>query len=345
MKALEWLGDTLRILDQTKLPVEITYRDAKSYEDVAIAVERLEVRGAPAIGAAVAYGFVLGAMEYQGDKEGFAAHMEKVQERLAQTRPTAVNLFWALRRMEDRLRECREIEDLDKVRHILLEEADWIAEDDRRVNRLIGEVGNEIVPDKANVLTHCNAGALATVEYGTALSVIRIAHSAGKGVHVYADETRPLLQGARLTTFELLRDQIPVTLITDNMAGFVMQQGKVDLVIVGADRIAANGDTANKIGTYSLAVLAQAHGIPFYVAAPTSTIDLKVASGQEIPIEQRSANEIREVFGVTVAPEEVNVYNPAFDVTPAKYITGIITEKGIVSAPYSVNLLKLMVRS
>ncbi|MGC7870459.1 S-methyl-5-thioribose-1-phosphate isomerase [Desulfosporosinus sp. SYSU MS00001] len=345
MKSIEWLGNVLRILDQTKLPRETAYRDAKSYEEVAEAIEKMEVRGAPAIGAAVAYGYVLGALEYNGPREGLTEFMETVQERLAQTRPTAVNLFWALRRMEDRLRDCWEIEDLDGVRKVLIEEADRIAEDDRRMNLLIGELGNEVVPEKGNILTHCNAGALATVEYGTALSVIRTAYSAGKSIHVYADETRPLLQGARLTALELMNDKIPVTLIADNMAGSLMQQGKVDLVIVGADRIAANGDTANKIGTYSLAVLAHAHEVPFYVAAPTSTIDLKVATGQEIPIEERPAKEMRECFGVPMAPEDVNVYNPAFDVTPAKYITGIITEKGIVTAPYSVNLLKLMVRS
>ena len=345
MKAIEWLGNALRILDQSKLPTETVYRDAVSYKEVAEAIEHMEVRGAPAIGAAVAYGFVLGALEYQGNREELSTFMDEVQDRLAATRPTAVNLFWALRRMEDRLRECWDITDLDEVREILIEEADRIAEDDRRVNRLIGEHGNEIVPEKANVLTHCNAGALATVEYGTALGVIRRAHESGKVIHVFADETRPLLQGARLTALELQRDKIPVTLIADSMAGYLMQQGKVDLVIVGADRIAANGDTANKIGTYSVAVLAHAHGIPFYVAAPTSTIDLKVATGQEIPIEERPAKEIRECFGVSIAPAEVNVYNPAFDVTPAKYITGIITEKGIVAAPYSVNLLKLMVRS
>lgn len=345
MKSIEWLGSSLRILDQSKLPVEVVYRNALSYKDVAEAIVDMEVRGAPAIGAAAAYGFALGALEYQGNIEGLPSYMEVVQNKLEATRPTAVNLFWALRRMEDRLRECRNVEDLDEVRQILIEEADHIAEDDRRMNRLIGEHGNEIVPEKANILTHCNAGALATVEYGTALGVIRRAHEVGKTIYVYADETRPLLQGARLTSLELLQDKIPVTLIADNMAGYLMQQGKVDLVIVGADRIAANGDTANKIGTYSVAVLAHAHGIPFYIAAPTSTIDLKVATGQEIPIEERPAKEMRECFGVQVAPAEVNVYNPAFDVTPAKYITGIITEKGIVSYPYSINLLKLMVRS
>ena len=345
MKSIEWLGNSLRILDQSKLPLETVYRNALSYKDVAEAIEHMEVRGAPALGAAAAYGFALGALEYQGNIEGLPSHMEVVQARLAETRPTAVNLFWALRRMEDRLRECWDVEDLDEVREILIAEAGRIAEDDRRMNRLIGKYGNEIVPEKATILTHCNAGALATVEYGTALGVIRAAHEAGKTILVYADETRPLLQGARLTVLELQEDKIPVTLIADNMAGYLMQQGKIDLVIVGADRIAANGDTANKIGTYSVAVLAQAHGIPFYIAAPTSTIDLKVATGQEIPIEERPAKEIRECFGVQVVGSEVNVYNPAFDVTPAKYITGIITEKGIVAPPYSVNLLKLMVRS
>lgn len=345
MKALEWLGNSLRILDQTKLPVVTIYRDVSTYEEVAEAIEKMEVRGAPAIGAAAAYGYALGVLKYTGDRAGLQDYMNGVQERLAKTRPTAVNLFWALRRMEDRIRDMYEEEDLDEIREALVAEAESIAEDDRRVNHLLGDQGNAIVPEEANILTHCNAGALATVEFGTALGVIRAAHQVGKKVHVYADETRPFLQGARLTTYELMKDNIPVTLIADSMAGYLMQQGKIDLVIVGADRIAANGDTANKIGTYSVAVLAQAHGIPFYIAAPTSTVDLKVPSGQEIPIEERNPKELRELFGVQIAPAEVPVYNPAFDVTPAKYITGIITEKGIVSPPYSVNLLKIMVRS
>ncbi len=345
MKTIEWLGRSLRVLDQTKLPLEETYRDAKSYLEVAEIIESMVVRGAPAIGAAAAYGYALGALEFQGSREDFFPYIESVQTRLEATRPTAVNLFWALRRMEDRLREMREVEDLTLICAALVDEANAIADDDRRMNRLIGEYGNTIVPEKARILTHCNAGALATVEYGTALGVVRTAHAAGKTIHVYADETRPFLQGARLTAWELLQDGIPVTLIADNMAGCLMQQDKIDLVIVGADRVAANGDTANKIGTYSLGVLAHAHGIPFYVAAPTSTIDLKVRSGMEIPIEKRPAKEMRELFGVQTAPSEVDVYNPAFDVTPAKYITGIITEKGIVSPSYAVNLLKLMVRS
>jgi len=344
VKALEWHENCLRILDQTRLPLEVVFRDAHTYEEVAVAIERMEVRGAPAIGAAAAYGYLLGALRYTGSRDGLDAYMAEVQARLAATRPTAVNLFWALRRMEDRLREVRALPDLEQVRAALLEEAEKIAEEDRRTNRLIGEIGNTVVPDQANILTHCNAGALATVDYGTALGVVRSAQAAGKNIHVYADETRPFLQGARLTAWELMQDKIPVTLIADNMAGYLMQQGRVDLVIVGADRIAANGDTANKIGTYALAVLAQAHGIPFYVAAPTSTIDLKVSSGQEIPIEERAAQEMRQVFGVQVAPPDVKVYNPAFDVTPAKLITGIITEKGIVTSPYAVNMLKLLVR-
>ncbi|CAA7602720.1 S-methyl-5-thioribose-1-phosphate isomerase [Acididesulfobacillus acetoxydans] len=344
MKTIEWLGDSLRILDQTKLPVESVYLWTKSYEDVAGAIEHMQVRGAPAIGATAAYGFALGALAYEGSREGLDAYMEKVSARLESTRPTAVNLFWALRRMQDTLREARSVEDLAEVRKLLVQEADKIADDDRRMNRLLGEHGNALVPPKAAILTHCNAGSLATVDYGTALGVVRAAVAAGKEIKVYADETRPFLQGARLTAWELMQDGIPVTLIADNMAGFLMQQGKVDLVIVGADRIAANGDTANKIGTYSLAVLAHVHGIPFYVAAPTSTIDLKMAGGQDIPIEERAGKEIREFRGIPVAPADVPVYNPAFDVTPAKYITGIISEKGVVSPPYSVNFLKIMVR-
>lgn len=344
MKALEWQGDCLVILDQTKLPSEIIYRKARTYMEVAEAIKNMEVRGAPAIGAAAAYGFALGALKYEGELSGLMEHMENVRSVLQATRPTAVNLFWALRRMEDKLREVQKEEDLGKIKKALVEEANLIAEDDRRMNKLIGEYGNTVVPEEANILTYCNTGSLATVEYGTALGIIRAAHESGKKIHVYAGETRPLLQGARLTAWELLQDEIPVTLITDNMAGYLMQQGKIDMVIVGADRIAANGDTANKIGTYSLAVLASVHEIPFYVAAPTSTIDLKISSGQDIPVEERDGSEVRSILGVRIAPEEVKVYNPAFDITPSKYITGIITEKGIVSSPYSVNLLKLMVK-
>ena len=344
MRAIEWQGDSLRILDQTKLPGEIVYEEAKSYQDVAKAIADMEVRGAPAIGAAAAYGYALGAVGYDGDRQGLQAFMDEVRITLLATRPTAVNLSYALRRMEDKLREMWEVENLDEIRQNLIDEANKIAEDDVRMNHLIGQYGNSLVPEQVNILTHCNAGALATVGYGTALGVVRTAHEEGKKIHVYADETRPFLQGARLTCWELAQDQIPVTLIGDSMAGYLMQQGKIDMVIVGADRIAANGDTANKIGTYSLAVLAQAHEIPFYVAAPTTTIDIKVSSGQDIPIEERPAKELREIGGIKIAPESVPVYNPSFDVTPAKYISAIITEKGIIVPPYSVNLLKLMVR-
>jgi methylthioribose-1-phosphate isomerase len=343
VKALQWQGDYLLILNQTRLPFEEKYREARSYLEVAEAIKNMEVRGAPAIGAAAAYGFVLGAFNYEGDQEGLQEHMTEVRTVLEATRPTAVNLFWALRKMEDKLREHKH-QDLEKIRGALVAEADTIAEDDRRMNRLIGEHGNKVVPEKANILTHCNTGALATVEYGTALGVIRAAHEANKQIHVYVSETRPFFQGARLTAWELLQGKIPHTLITDSTAGYLMQQGKVDMVIVGADRIAANGDTANKIGTYSLAVLAFAHEIPFYVAAPTPTIDLKISSGEEIPVEERDGKEVRMFMGVRIVPEEIKVYNPAFDITSSKYISGIITEKGIISSPYSVNLLKMLVK-
>lgn len=343
MKALAWQGDHLLILNQTKLPFEEQYREVRSYTEVAETIKNMEIRGAPAIGAAAAYGYALGALEYEGEAEGLPEHMDKVKTVLAATRPTAVNLFWALRKMEDKYRELQN-QDLAKIRQVLIEEANLIAEDDRRMNRLIGEYGNTLVPENANILTHCNTGTLATVEYGTALGIIRAAQEKGKKIHVYAGETRPFLQGARLTTWELLQEGIPHTLITDSMAGYLMQQGKIDLVIVGADRIAANGDTANKIGTYSLAVLAAAHEIPFYIAAPTSTIDLKIAGGEDIPVEERDGREVRMIMGVKVVPDEVQVYNPAFDITPARYISGIITEKGIITSPYSVNLVKMLVK-
>ena len=342
MKALQWQGDYLLILNQTRLPFEQQYIEAKSYQDVAEAIKKMEVRGAPAIGAAAAYGFVLGALKYEGQE--LSEHLKEVRMILESSRPTAVNLSWALRKMENKYRELENIEDQAKIIEGLLEEANTIAEDDRRMNRLIGDYGNAIVPEKANILTHCNTGSLATVEYGTALGIIRTAHASGKKIHVYVGETRPILQGSRLTACELLEENIPLTLITDSMAGYLMQQGKIDMVVVGADRIATNGDTANKIGTYALAVLALAHEIPFYVAAPTTTIDLKISSGEEIPVEERDGSEVRMIAGVRLVPEEVDVYNPSFDVTPSKYITGIVTEKGIIAPPYTVNLVKMMVK-
>lgn len=344
MKTLQWQGDHLLILNQTKLPFEQEYRKIMSYLEMAEAIRNMEVRGAPAIGAAAAYGFVLGAMRFKGENEELENHLCEVRQVLEETRPTAVNLFWALRRMENKYRELKNEQDRNKIIEALLAEAEAIVDDDRRMNRLIGDFGNSLIPEKANILTHCNTGALATVEYGTALGIIRAAQESGKKIHVYPGETRPVLQGARLTAWELLQEKIPFTLITDSMAGYLMQQGKIDLVLVGADRIAANGDTANKIGTYTLAVLAYVHEIPFYVAAPTTTIDLKLSGGEEIEVEERDGSEIRSIMGARIVPDEVEVYNPAFDITPAKYITGIITEKGIISPPYSVNLLKVMVK-
>lgn len=344
MKALQWQGDHLLILNQTKLPFEQQYREIRSYLEMAEAIKKMEIRGAPAIGAAAAYGFVLGALSFKGNSGELENHLQEVRQVLEGTRPTAVNLFCSLRRMENKYHELQKEQEKNKIMEGLLAEAEAIADDDRRMNRLIGDFGNSLIPEKANVLTHCNTGTLATVEYGTALGIIKTAWESGKKIHVYPGETRPVLQGARLTAWELLQEKIPFTLITDSMAGYLMQQGKIDLVIVGADRIAANGDTANKIGTYALAVLASVHEIPFYVAAPTTTIDLKISSGEEIAVEERDGSEIRLIMGARIVPDEVEVYNPAFDITPAKYITGIITEKGIISSPYSVNLVKVMVK-
>jgi methylthioribose-1-phosphate isomerase len=338
---MSWGGDCLYILDQTKLPLTETQIRAGTYERVAEAIRHLEVRGAPAIGVAAAYGVVLGLQAWRGPEDKLNEYMQEVLRALRETRPTAVNLFWALRRMENKLRELygRSYEELYAA---LLAEAEQMAEEDEQDNCLLGAAGCPIVPEGARILTHCNAGALATVSYGTALGVVRAAAAAGKVEMVYSCETRPLLQGARLTTWELSNDNIPVTLITDSMAGFLMQQGRVDLVITGADRIAANGDTANKIGTYALAVLAKAHEIPFYIAAPTSTIDIKAANGEDITIEERDGDEVRCIGGVRVVPAEIPVYNPAFDITPGKLLSGIITEKGIITPVTGVNILKMM---
>ncbi len=302
----------------------------------------MQVRGAPAIGAAAAYGMVLGASAFTGlDKQDFRQYMQQVGEILAATRPTAVNLFWAVRRMENLLTRTADLP-VEETRPALLAEAEAIFREDLAMNQRMGALGQELVPLGATILTHCNAGALATTGYGTALGVIRAAQAAGKGVKVIVDETRPLLQGARLTAWELMQVGIPVTLITDNMAGYCMAKGMIDLVIVGADRITANGDVANKIGTYSVAVLAQAHGIPFYVAAPASTVDLSLAAGSAIPIEERHCDEVRQIYGQQVAPPEVDVFNPAFDVTPNGLITAIITDRGVIRPPYQVNLARAM---
>ncbi|MHB1126024.1 MAG: S-methyl-5-thioribose-1-phosphate isomerase [Bacillota bacterium] len=341
MEALIWDGAKLMLLDQTLLPFREEYIPCSNHNDVAEAILSMRVRGAPAIGVAAAYGMVLGASDLDGIvSEQQIQLLEDRARCLQQTRPTAVNLFWAVSRMLEKARQLQGMSATELFR-VLEAEANTIFREDVEMNRRIGAYGNTLIPEGANILTHCNAGALATAGYGTALGVIRSAHAGGKNIHVYADETRPLLQGARLTAWELMRDGIPVTLITDNMAGYLMQQGKIDLAVVGADRITANGDVANKIGTYTVAVLARAHNIPFYVAAPMSTIDLSLAGGELIPIEERHQDEVRAVFGHPVAPGEVNVFNPAFDVTPARLVTAIITDQGIIRPPYLDQLRSL----
>ena len=337
---MEWTGNSLKLVDQRKLPHVIEIVECSSYRQVAEAIREMIVRGAPAIGAAAAFGYVLGAMESpENDISSIKAHMRNVYKKLASTRPTAVNLFWALNRMEKTLAE---ISDLSRMIETLEQEALRIAYEDIEINKTIGRYGASLLKDGSSVLTHCNAGALATVDYGTALGVIRSAVSQGKKIKVYVDETRPYLQGARLTAWELLQEGIPATLITDNMAGWVIKQKLVDAVVVGADRIAANGDVANKIGTYSVAVLANRNKIPFYVAAPVSTIDPEIKSGSEIPIEERSHSEVTHVNGVKIAPEGIGVYNPAFDVTEHELITAIITERGIIRPPYEENIARII---
>ena len=327
---VEWKNGAVRLLDQSRLPEAVEFLDCQDYHEVAEAIRSLKVRGAPAIGVTAALGVAQGAQAVEvQDYETFAKAVATICDCLAQTRPTAVNLFWAIERMKrtaESLKDCP----IPSIKEGLIAEAQRILEEDVVLCQSMGRHGAELITDGQTVLTHCNAGALATAGYGTALGVIRAAWGQGKKIHVIADETRPVLQGARLTAWELMQDQIPVTLITDNMAGTLMRQGKIHLCVVGADRIAANGDVANKIGTYSVAVLARAHGIPFYVAAPYSTIDLKTKTGNDIPIEQRNPLEVTTIHGShPVAPEGVSVYNPAFDVTPAELITAIITERGV----------------
>ena len=332
---IEWKDQTLHIIDQTLLPSEVRFVALTTLEAVWEAIKMLRVRGAPAIGICAAFGVVVGIREKRA-KTGVDLIRVALDsaDYLGTARPTAVNLFWALERM----RRVADALDPDAPTDALLarleQEAESILEEDRRLSRAIGEHGAGLIQDDIGVLTHCNAGGLATAEYGTALAVMFSAHERGRRFHAYADETRPLLQGARLTTWELMQAGIDVTLICDGTAAQVMREGKIQLVLVGADRIAANGDTANKIGTYGVALLAQAHGIPFYVAAPSSTFDLGLPNGENIPIEQRGADEVTAGFGRRTAPDGVNVYNPAFDVTPAHLIAGIITEKGILRPPY-----------
>ena len=336
MDAIRWQGNSLALLDQTRLPVEEVWNTYTDYRNVADAIRRLVVRGAPAIGVAAAYALCLAAMEYKGQNpEEFQKSMAAASAELAASRPTAVNLFWALDRMGLALGAagCGA-----EALPILIREAEAIHREDVAMNRAIGAAGAAIVPHGARILTHCNAGAIATGGYGTALGVVRSAFTQGKVEMVYCDETRPLLQGARLTAWELVKDGIPATLITDNMAASLMAQGKIDLVLLGCDRMAANGDFANKIGTYGVAVLAHYHGIPFYSVLPSSTIDLSIPDGSHIPIEQREASEVTHFAGVRTAPEGVGVYNPAFDVTPHRLLTGIITEKGVIHPPFAEQL-------
>jgi methylthioribose-1-phosphate isomerase len=338
VETIQWTEAGVVMIDQTRLPLEERYVTCRTYEEVADAIRGMVIRGAPAIGVAAAMGVALGmlhASELQLDRE-----METICDALARTRPTAVNLFWAIERMK-RLYASVRGQPVAGIRRRLVEEALAVREEDIAINRAIGRNGAALVPDHKTVLTHCNAGALATAGYGTALGVVRAAIESGKQVDVFADETRPFLQGARLTVWELQHDGIPVTLITDNMAGHFMKSGRIGCVVVGADRIAANGDVANKIGTYSVAVLAKENGVPFFVAAPISTLDLTLASGEQIPIEQRAASEVTHVFGRPVAPSGTAVENPAFDVTPARYVGAIITERGVARAPYEESLRKL----
>lgn len=326
-KTLEWENGALTFIDQTLLPLQTKYITTTDYQVVAEAIKKLRIRGAPAIGVAAALGVVLGAVQFR-ESPLFIEKVGLVINELAGTRPTAVNLFWALNKQKAVLEQTQG-RSTQMIIAALEAEAVSIATADEEINRRIGENGAVLLRDGMGVLTHCNAGALATVAYGTALAVIRAAVGQKKKISVYADETRPLLQGARLTTWELMREGIPVTLITDNMAATVMRLGKVQAVIVGADRITANGDVANKIGTYGVAILAKEHQIPFYVAAPLSTIDLDLKTGQEIPIEERSPEEVTSFGGAQVAPAGVPVFNPAFDVTPSRYVTGIISEQGV----------------
>ena len=342
IQSVQWKDGKFRIIDQTELPLKLVYRDLGTAEEVWEAIKKLRVRGAPAIGIAGAFGLYLGVRDYPGDDyEGFLAQVEKVADYLATSRPTAVNLFWALERMKKLVRESAGLP-VSEIKKRMLAEAQKMIEEDIAVCRAIGEHGAELIADGYGILTHCNTGSLATGRWGTALGVIYVAAEQGKRIHVYSDETRPLLQGSRLTTWELMQAGIPVTQIADDMAATVMAQGKVDIVLVGTDRVAANGDFANKIGTLGVAILAKEFGIPFFVAAPLSSIDMSLPSGEGIPIEERNPDEVRTCFGKPIAPPDVDVYNPAFDVTPHRYVTGIITEKGIIYPPYEVTLARLM---
>ena len=341
IQTLEWTEAGVRFIDQTKLPTEEVYVTCKTHEQVADVIRNMVVRGAPAIGVAAAMGLALAVRNSKADTvAGLKRDFDQACEVIGKTRPTAVNLFWAIRRMQEKLERAR-IQPIGQIKQSLIEEAKRMHAEDIAANQAMGRHGATLMPSSGGVLTHCNAGALATAGYGTALGVIRAAVEQGKKIHVYADETRPFLQGSRLTAWELMKDGIPTTVISDNMAGVMMKQGKIAAIVVGADRIAANGDVANKIGTYTVAVLAKEHGIPFYVAAPFSTIDLNTSDGSKIPIEERNSREVSHIAGKQMVPDGVNIENPAFDVTPARYVAAIITERGIAKAPYTESLSRL----
>jgi methylthioribose-1-phosphate isomerase len=338
IETIVWTDEGVVMIDQTRLPLVETYVTCRNYHEVANAIRTMIIRGAPAIGVAAAMGVALGVA--QANPARLDAEFDQICAEIGGTRPTAVNLFWGIQRMKDVFASLRHLP-IEILRARLIAEARLVREEDIEINRAMGRNGASLIPDNSTVLTHCNAGALATAGYGTALGVIRAAVENGKNIHVYADETRPFLQGARLTVWELQHDGIPATLITDNMAGHFLHSGKIGCVIVGADRIAANGDVANKIGTYGVAVLAKENNVPFYAAAPISTLDLSIPDGSHIPIEERGADEVTHVQGVRIAPEGTPARHPAFDVTPNRYVTAIITERGVARAPYTESLLKL----
>lgn len=341
IQTIEWRDDHMRIIDQTYLPKREVYSDIQDVGRVWEAIKKLRVRGAPAIGIAAAYGFYMGIKDLpESTFESFWVEVERLAEYLEGARPTAVNLHWAINRIKITIQANKD-KPIDEIKEIVLETAKTIHDEDKRICKKIGENGVALVKKDSKILTHCNTGSLATGQYGTALSVIFHAHESRKNIEVWVDETRPLLQGARLTAWELMNAEIPMKLITDSTAGSLMRQGKVDMVIVGTDRVASNGDTANKIGTYSLAVLAKENEVPFYVAVPLSTIDMDLEDGDQIPIEEREGDEITSFNGSQVAPKKAETYNPGFDITPHRYITGFITEKGIIEPPFDKGFKKL----
>ena len=335
VKTIEWKNERVVMIDQRVLPHREVYRVCRDYEEVAQAIREMVIRGAPAIGVAAAMGVALGASQSQ--EKNFDRQLERIFLTLSRTRPTAVNLFWALERMR-RIYADNRSRGVECVKRLLKDEAQKIYKEDIAANKQLGKFGANLLRNARQVMTHCNAGALATAGYGTALGVIRALKESGKPIEVWVNETRPFLQGARLTAWELKKERIPATLVTDNMVGYLMQKGRVDAVVVGCDRVAANGDVANKIGTYGIAVLAKRHGIPFYVAGPTSSIDLNCPTGAEIPIEQRDPKEVSHIFGRSLAPKGIKIFNPAFDVTSQDLISAIITEKGIINPPFQQNI-------